>query len=109
MHSVCAFVIWRALSQVKKTIRGVSSQVGAFRSDFAYRRLLKMSLREEMGVGPEGTDLRGTLSARDDTVDARSVFANRWLQGFQRLSNRAFAMTLTELRAMAAPAIMGLR
>jgi hypothetical protein len=31
------------------------------------------------------------------------------LQGFQRLSNKALAMTLTELSAMAAPAIMGLR
>jgi hypothetical protein len=30
-------------------------------------------------------------------------------QGFQRLSNKALAMTLTELSAMAAPAIMGLR
>jgi hypothetical protein len=31
------------------------------------------------------------------------------LQGFQRLSSKALAMTLTELSAMAAPAIMGLR
>ncbi len=68
MPLLCAFVIWRALSQVKKTIRGVSSQVGAFRSDFAYRRLLKMSLREEMGVGPEGTDLRGKLSDVDGPI-----------------------------------------
>ena len=62
MPSLCALVIWRALSQVKKTIRGVSLQVDAFRSDVAHCRLMKMSLREEMVVGPKGTDLRGKLS-----------------------------------------------
>ena len=34
---------------------------------------------------------------------------NMCFQGLQRLRSKALAMTLTELSAMAAPAIMGLR
>ena len=60
-------------------------------------------------IGPRWSDLRGKLSDRDGPINKGSVFAGRWLQGFQRLSSRALAMTLTELSAMAAPAIMGLR
>ena len=40
---------------------------------------------------------------------AHNRYAHLACQGFQRLSNKALAMTLTELSAMAAPAIIGFK
>ena len=69
---------------------------------------LKMSLREGMAVGPEGPTYGVAVgSTYGGWHVSNTMFIG--VQGFQRLSSKALAMTLTELSAMAAPAIMGLR